>query len=104
MSSRSSIFSFEAVPERVRPTKAFVLALVLVIGVRVALGLAGDAMVAIPGETADGRFFGVEGRIRVLDLQPRVILMGSSFAHYALYGPAFADAAGMPQGIASLRG
>lgn len=95
MSSRSSIFSFETLAERPAPTRAFLLALVLVVLARVALGVAGDRMLAIPGETADTRFFDVERRIRDLGMQPRVVLMGSSFAYYDLHEGVFAQAAGL---------
>ena len=98
MSYRSSIFSFSTLAGSPWPTRAFLLALVIVVAVRVALGLLGDRMTAIPGETADRRFFGVEDRIRYYDLQSRVLLMGSSFCYYGLHAPTFALAANMPEG------
>jgi len=98
MSYRSSIFSFSTLAGSPRPTRAFLLALLVVLAARAGLGLAGDRMLAVPGQTADRRFFAIEDRIRHFKLRPRVLLMGSSFSYYGLHAPTFAETAGMPAG------
>lgn len=97
MSFRSSIFSSETLAEGPRPTRAFVLALVIVALARLALGLGSEAMRVIPAESADTRFFGVEQRVRRANMRPRVLLMGTSFAYYGLHGATFAAEARLPR-------
>lgn len=97
MSFRSSIFSSETLAEGPRPTRAFVLALAIVVLARLALGMGSEAMMVIPAESADTRFFDVEQRVRRANIRPRVLLMGTSFAYYGLHGATFAAEVHLPR-------
>lgn len=76
---RSSIFSSETLLQWPRPTKAFVLALALCLGVRLALLARPDAFLAVPETELQQLYTLNELRYRAGDRpDPRVIVMGTS--------------------------
>ena len=94
MSHHSSTSSSKTLVSFPKPTRAFWLALLLVVIARTLIALSGDKLNLYRSNTRDGSFVYIENyEIGQLKKAPRVVLMGSSRMRYGLMEDVFAERA-----------
>ena len=96
MSHRSSISNSRTLVSFPKPTKAFLLGLVLVAAVRVVIGMNSERLNYFRSNTRDSSFMYIEHfLIGGLKKPPRVVLLGSSRMRYGLLEDVFAETSGI---------